>query len=201
MPDDSANRRESADERVTERPLPEGVIDEAERLTRLAREASDDTEAATYRRERDSLLADHEYTARVRSEEDDTLVLHPEEWVEDGTVHPDRIDDVDRGIERALEGHGRGEEWETVAKQNRDLADVVAQSHGDGHGKNARALADFANNHYAKPIEQLTAGEVEEFLTEYFPRNAFPTDDQKAVVEESVRLTFAAAGEESPYRH
>jgi hypothetical protein len=66
----------------------------------------------------------------------------------------------------------------------------VAGEHGAVHGANARALADFASNHYAKPIEDLTGGERAEFLEEYFPRNAFPTDDQKAVVEESVRLVF-----------
>ncbi len=184
-----------------DRPLPEAVVDEAERLTRLARQASDGAEERAYCEDRDSLLSEYGYTARVRSEDRDTLVLYPDEWVEEGVVYPDRIENIDRGIERPLEGPGTGAEWETVAGHNRDLAATVEASHGQTHGANARALADFASNHYAKPVERLTRSEVEEFLLEYFPRNAFPTDDQKAVVEESVRLTFVAAGEESPYRH
>jgi hypothetical protein len=200
MPDDERQEDRPADG-SRDPPLPDAVIEEAERLTRLARETSDEAEAAAYRTDRESLLMGHGYTARVRSEDRATLVLHPEEWVEDGTVHPDRIEDIDRGIERPLEGPGSSEQWKSVAEHNRDLAEKVAQAHGDTHGRNALALADFASNHYAKPIEQLSGGEVEEFLTEYFPRNAFPTDDQKTVVGESVRLCFEAAGEESPYRH
>lgn len=200
MPDDERQEDRPADG-SRDQPLPEAVVEEAERLTRLARETSDEAEAAAYRTDRDSLLVDHGYTARVRSEDRATLVLHPEEWVEDGTVHPDRIEDIDRGIERPLEGPGSSEQWKTVAEHNRDLAENVAQAHGDTHGRNARALADFASNHYAKPIEQLAKEEVEEFLTEYFPRNAFPTDDQKTVVGESVQLCFETAGEQPPYRH
>lgn len=195
--DDATNKRgESADTT-----LPDDIIDEAERLTRLAREASDEAEVTAYRTERDRLVAEYDYVARVRSDDRETLVLYPQEWTADGTVYPDRIDDIDRGIERPLEGPGASEEWETVAAHNRELAKRVRESHGSVHGANARTLADFASNHYAKPIEQLTSDEIEEFLTEYFVRNAFPTDDQKAVVEESVRVVFDVAGEQPPYRH
>ena len=181
--------------------IPPDAVDEAERLTRLARDALDDGEADAYREERSRHLSEHGYTARVREEDRAVLVLHPEEWVEDGTVYPSRIDDLDRGIERPLEGPGAAEQWETVAEHNRALAESVADDYREAHVANARALADFASNHYAKPVEALTRAEVEEFLLEYFPRNAFPSDDQKAVVEESVQLVFDAAGEQSPYRH
>ena len=170
----------------TDSAVPPDVVDEAERLTRLAREARDDAETAVYLDDRDALVAEHDFVARVREENDDTLVLYPDEWVEDGTVYPDRIEDVDRGIERPLEGSGAAEDWDSVEAQNRDVAETVADEHGDIHGQNAHALADFAGNHYAKPIAELTQGETQEFLREYFPRNAFPSDDQKAVVEESV---------------
>lgn len=179
-------------------PLPPELIDDAERLTRLARNAVDDAEADAYRKNRENLLMDHGYTARVREEGRDTLVLYPSEWVEDETIRPDRVDDIDRGIEIPLEGPGSGDNWETVDEHNRDVAETVAREHGDVHGANARALADFASNHYAKPVGELTDEEVTEFLTEYFPRNAFPTDDQKAVVGESVRLAFDAAGATGP---
>ena len=173
---------------------PEAVVDEAERLTRLARDAVDDSEAAAYRDARADLLAEYGYTARVREEGRDTLVLHPAEWVVDGTVRPERVEDTGRGIERPLEGPGEAEEWEVVAEHNREVAEAVAAAHGEIHGANARALAEFASNHYAKPVGDLAPEERAEFLEEYFPRNAFPSDDQKAVVEESVRLVYDGIG-------
>lgn len=173
--------------------LPEELVDEAERLTRLARDAIDDNEARAYLDDREALLTEYDYRARVREDDRDTLVLYPEEWTEDGTVYPQRIDDLDRGIERPLEGPGASDEWEAVESHNREIAETVAAEHGDVHGANAHALADFAGNHYAKAIGKLTREELEEFLAEYFPRNAFPSDDQRAVVEESVRLTVEAA--------
>ncbi|MEF8784037.1 MAG: rnhA operon protein [Haloarculaceae archaeon] len=180
------------DETPDEQELPGDVVSEAERLTRLAREAVDDNEARAYREARADLLADYDFEARVRQEDRDTLVLYPSEWVVDGTVHPDRIEDIDRGIEQPLEGPGEADEWEAVAEHNRTVAEAVAAEHGEVHGANAHAIADFASNHYAKPIGDLTREERAEFLTEYFPRNAFPSDDQKAVVEESVRLVLEA---------
>lgn len=185
------------DETPDEQELPGDVVSEAERLTRLAREAVDENEAEAYREARADLLADHDFEARVREENRDTLVLYPSEWVVDGTVHPDRIEDIDRGIERPLEGPGEADEWETIAEHNHEIAEAVAEEHGEVHGANAHAMADFASNHYAKPIGDLTREEREEFLTEYFPRNAFPSDDQKAVVEESVRLVLEAVEDAS----
>jgi hypothetical protein len=178
----------------TDEEVPPAVVNEAERLTRLAREAVDDAEATAYIEDRDELAAEYDFAARVREDEDDTLVLYPKEWVEDGTVHPDRIEDIDRGIERPLEGSGSAEDWATIEAENREAAETVAADHGTVHGQNAHALADFAGNHYAKPIAELTREETREFLEEYFPRNAFPSDDQKAVVEESVALAAEAAG-------
>ena len=168
-------------------PLPDGVVDEAERLTRLAREAIDEDEAAAYREARAALLADHDYTARIR-EEDDTLVVHPAEWMEDGTVYPERIDDLDRGIERSLSGAGDPDDWEAVREHNEAIVETVETEYNSTHAANAEALAEFMNNHYAKPIEQATEAELTEFLEEYYPRNVWPTDDQKAVVEESVAV-------------
>jgi hypothetical protein len=178
----------------TDEEVPPEVVEEAERLTRLARDAIDEEETAAYLDHRDELVADHDFVARVREEDNDTLVLYPEEWVEDGTVYPGQIEDVDRGIERPLEGAGSSEQWETIESQNREAARTVAAEHGEVHGQNAHALADFASNHYAKSIASLTREETQEFLREYFPRNAFPSEDQKAVVEESVTLAVEAAG-------
>lgn len=179
--------------------LPKEVVDEAERLTRLAREAVDEAEARAYRRERDGVLADHGYAARVRTDDDgDVLACYPTDWVEDGVVRPDRVDDVDRGVERRLSGPGAGDDWEEVAAGNDALVERVREAHGEVHGANARALADFAGNHYAKAVTELTRAELLEFRDEYFPRNAWPTDEQSAAVDQSIRLTFAVADARCP---
>ncbi|MCU4718591.1 DUF7108 domain-containing protein [Halapricum hydrolyticum] len=172
--------------------LPDNVVEEAERLTRLARRASGE-EAQAYRRDREEILAEYGYTARIR-EEDDTLVCHPEEWIdEEGLVRTERIEDLSRGVERPLSGPGEPEEWEAVASHNFEVADRVADEHGEPHGETARALAEFANNHYAKPIESLTEAELTEFREEYFPRNAWPSDDQREQLSLSIEYTVGEA--------
>lgn len=178
---------------------PAAVVEAAERLTRRAREAVDEAEAAAYLRDRDERLAGHGYTARVREDDSrDVLVLHPERWTEDGTIRTDRIEDIDRGVEVPLSGPGEADDWAAVDEHNRDLVATVREYHGEVHAANAAALADFMGNHYAKPIESATRSELLEFLEEYFPRNAWPTDEQRAVVEKSVRVTFDAADERCP---
>lgn len=175
----------------TDSALPDAVIDDAERLTKLAINAIDDAEARAYRDDRDRRLARHDYTARVREDDTrDVLVCHPVEWVEDGQIRPERIDDLDRGIERALSGPGEGADWETVAAHNDELVATVADNEGEIHGENARALADFASNHYAKPIEELTREELLEFREDYFERNVWPSERQRTLLEESLRLVF-----------
>jgi len=174
--------------------VPAAVADEAERLTRLAREAVDDNEAAARRERCDDLLAEYGFTARIRDDDGDAvLVLHPEEWLVDGVVDIERVDDTDRAVERRLSGTGDGEDWERVAAHNRRVAERVEREHGRPHGENADALATFASNHYAKPIGKLTPAEREEFLSEYFPRNAWPTAEQSAAVEESVDIVLDVA--------
>ena len=182
---------------MAEDPLPEAVIEQATQLTRWARRAAQPA-ATTYRERRTELVAAHGYTARVREGATDVLVLYPDEWVVDGTVRRDRIDDLNRGIERPLGGDTPDEDWEQVWTHNRELADTVETDHGSVHGANAQALAEFASNHYLARVEQLSVAALREFITEYFPRNAWPSAEQKAVVEESVRLTFVTAGEPEP---
>jgi hypothetical protein len=176
--------------------LPEATVKQAERFTRLARDAVDDSEAEAYREERAELLADLGFTARVR--EDDTgatLVLHPEEWKEEGTIRTDRIEDTGRAAEVSLSGPGDPDEWESVEEHNREIVSQVREAYGDVHGDNAAAFADFMGNHYARPVDSATSGEVAEFLDEYYPRNAWPTEKQRAVVEESIDLAFEVADE------
>jgi len=179
--------------------LPAAVVEEAERLTRLAREATDDAEREHYEADRADLLAEYGFTARVRREDDgETLVLHPGEWVDDGLIHPDRVEEIDRAVEVPLSGVGDPDEGDELDARNREVVAAVRDAHGDVHGDNAAAFADFMGNHYAKPVESATAGEVREFIEEYFPRNAWPDAEQRAAVGESVRLVFEVAGEPVP---
>ncbi|MFB6105496.1 MAG: rnhA operon protein [Halobacteriaceae archaeon] len=179
--------------------LPEETVDEAERLSRLARRAVDESEAAAYRERRAELLDAHDFVARVRrAGEDETLVCHPAEWVEDGTVRTDRIEDTDRAVEVPLTGAGDPDDWAAVDERNREIAAQVRAEHGDVHGDTAAALADFMSNHYAKPIPSASAEELEEFRTEYFPRNAWPSDEQQSALDRSLRRCFEAAGVTPP---
>ncbi|MFC6836516.1 DUF7108 family protein [Halomarina ordinaria] len=174
--------------------VPDDIVTEATRLTRNARDAVDPAEARAARERRDDLVAAHDFVARER-EEDATLVLYPEEWLEGETVRIECIDDTDRAIERPLEGPGNEADWESVEAHNRAVAERVAEVHGSTHGENAAAFADFMGNHYARPIETATASMREEFLTEYYPRNAWPSKEQRAVVEKSLDLTVRTARE------
>ncbi|GGN85808.1 MULTISPECIES: DUF7108 family protein [Haloarcula] len=179
--------------------LPSETVDEVERLTRLAREAVDEDEAAAYRAERAALLDERGYTSRIREEDTgEILVCHPAEWVEDGVIRPDRVEDTDRGVEVRLSGPEAPDEWETVEEQNRRVVDAVRADYGDVHGATADALADFMGNHYAKPIADATTDELREFREEYFQRNVWPTDEQRALLEESVRVTVEKAGGRLP---
>jgi hypothetical protein len=184
-----------ADEDETE--LPEDLQKEAERLTRLARDVPDPAEAAAHRDRRDSLLEEYDYTARYR-EEDDTLVLNPAEWFEEGVVDVENIDDLSRAVERPLSGAGADDDWREVERHNAALVDRVDAEHGPVHAANARAFADFLGNHYTRTVDAVSGREIREFLDEYYPRNAWPTDEQKSVVEESLGLLFATADVELP---
>ncbi|MFB6310706.1 MAG: rnhA operon protein [Salinirussus sp.] len=178
--------------------LPDDVVDAAERLTRLAREAVDDTEAAAYRADRDAALADYGYAARVREDDDgDVLVLYPSEWLEDGVIRVEAVQDRSRAEEIQLTGTGEETDWDAVDAHNRSVAETVEAEHGPVHGATARALADFAGNHYAKRIETLAPEERRTFKEEYFERNAWPTEAQRDVIDESVQLTVRAAKEKS----
>ena len=175
--------------------LPDDVTARARTLTRRIREAVDDEERAAYREERAGLLAEHGYVSRVREDDTgETLVLYPEEWVDDGVVQVDRIEDTDRAVERSLSGVGSAD-WETVEAHNRAVAERVRAEHGEVHGGNAHAFADFMSNHYAKRVETATPEEREEFREEYLPRNAWPTEAQREAVERSLRLVEEVAVE------
>jgi hypothetical protein len=179
--------------------LPPGVVDAAVRLSRLARNTDDAEEAAGHRSERADLLREYGYRARVRTNNDRAvLVCYPSDWRVDGVVDPDRIDDLDRAVERPLTGPGDPDDWEAIEAHNRAVAADVADSHGWVHGATADAFADFMGNHYARRVETAGPAECREFLEDYLPRNAWPSDEQLARAEESVQLVFQTADTEPP---
>ena len=179
--------------------LPPEVVESAERLTRLARRAVDDAEADAYRADRDARLAEYGFRARVREEADrDVLVCYPAEWMAGGTVQLDRIEDRSRAVEVPLGGVGAESEWEAVEAHNRELVERVADEAGAVHAANARAFADFMGNHYVRRMETAGQRELRDFLTEYYPRNAWPSDEQREAVYESLRLVFEVAEAEVP---
>jgi hypothetical protein len=199
--DGAARERDEDADDPTNGDLPREVVDEVERLTRLARTAVDGDEIEAYERRRDELLEDHDFTARIRDDDgDDVLVCHPAEWHDDenGVIRTDRIEDVDRAVEVPLEGTGDPDDWDDVDEHNRDVVAAVRAAHGDVHGDNAAMLADFAGNHYAKPIESLTDAELVEFRTEYAVRNAWPTEKQRELLAESIELVLEVTGESPP---
>ncbi|WP_436344317.1 DUF7108 family protein [Natronorubrum sp. FCH18a] len=183
--------------------LPPEIVDEVERLTRLERTVSDEGEARAHAERREQLLDEHDFTSRIRDDDgDDVLVLHPEEWHDDeeGVIRTDRIDDISRGVEVPLEGTADPDDWDAVEAHNRNLVERVREHHGDVHGDNASLLADFVGNHYAKRIEDLTGAELREFRSEYFVRNAWPSDAQRDAIEESIALVYETAGVSVPER-
>lgn len=174
--------------------LSEDVVETAVELTRRARNARDDEEAAAHRERRTELLDDESFTARVREDDDrDVLVLYPDEWLDEGTLRRDRIEDLGRAVEVPLSGPGDPDDWDAVAAYNDAAVERVAERHGPVHEANAAAFADFMGNHLAKPVDAATPDEVRRFVEDYYPRNAWPSDEERAVVEESVELAVAAA--------
>jgi len=164
--------------------LPPDAVEAAERLTKLARQVGDEAEADAYRQRRAETLAEHDYTARVR-DEDETLVCHPAEWIEDGTVILDRIEDTDRAVEVSLAATDDGS-WEEIEAHNSTLVEAVEAEYGAVHAQNVRAFADFMGNHYLGRVDEATDEQIAEFTNEYFPRNAWPDKKQREVVETSL---------------
>ncbi len=180
--------------------IPETAIEEAARLTRHARAAVDDEEAAAYRERRDELLAEYELIPRVRDDPDGTvLVCYPDTWVDgSGVVLPEAIEDTDEAVEVRLSGRPEGGSFEEADAHNRDLVEAVREEHGEVHAANATAFADFMGNHHAARVETATAADIQEFQNEYYPRNVWPTPEQAAVVDQSLRYVFEVAGEPFP---
>jgi hypothetical protein len=160
-------------------------VDEAARLSRVA--LSGDDEA---RERRDALAEEHGYEARVR--EDGVLVLHPADWLdEDGVVDMEAFD-ADEAYEVPLNGRGYGEA--------RDANDSLLGEFEEGEGAreedvfNARAFAEFCENHHATAVENVGEEHVCEFLNEYYVRNVWGSVVGEVRVVESLWLLLDEAG-------
>lgn len=178
-------------------PLPAPLREDARRLTRLARQAGDEREARAYREDRDKRLAAHDYTARIR-DDDDTLVIYPDEWLVDGEVRVERVDDTNNAYELPLSGAGDPDDWTAVERHNAEVVAAVGDQFDDTHRANARAFADFMGNHYARRVESATPEECREFLTDYYPRNVWLDEQAAAVVRTSLQCVFTVTQQPFP---
>lgn len=168
--------------------LPHNVRERAIALARSLR----DTESDETERTLTTLLERYGFRPRIRFD-DAVLVCYPTEWEEDGMVHPTDIDDIDRAIELPFTEDEKVA-WETIATENARIVEDVRSQYGEAHGVNAEAFADFMNNHRAQSIRNATDKDVEEFLTNYYQRNVWPSDEQASLVETSVAIARRSAG-------
>lgn len=179
--------------------LPQAVVDRAVALTRSARRAGDAGTASALERSRDRMLETFGFEARIRESDDGAvLVCYPTEWLEDGVARLDRIKDRSRAIERSVSAESADAGFDEVDGHNREIVAAVESIAGSDHAANVTAFADFMGNHRLRPLEMATTADVKEFLDEFYPRNAWPTDKQETRVEESLRLAFEEANAPVP---
>jgi len=99
---DGERDADADDDRVPD--VPADTVDEAERLT----PARPTDRGRGGRRVLPRAARRTSHRSRLRPaaprEEDDTLVLYPDEWMDDGTVQLDRIETTDRAVEVSLSG-------------------------------------------------------------------------------------------------
>ncbi|MFP4530308.1 MAG: rnhA operon protein, partial [Halodesulfurarchaeum sp.] len=178
--------------------LPDPVFDAARAMTRAIRRETH-SDPATIRERRDRLLDRHGYAARVREDESGpVLVCYPDHWLEDGTFQPENMESTENAVEGPLYSVPEGDSWAAIEAHNEALVERVADQFGEPHGTNAEAFGTYMANHHAARIEAATATEIEDFLAEYFPRNAWPSRAEAAAVERSLELLFEVAGEPFP---
>jgi hypothetical protein len=162
-------------------------VDEAARLSRVAL-SGDDVMREDARTERDELAAEHGYEARVR--EDRVLVLHPAGWLdEDGVVDMDAFD-ADEAYEVPLDGGG----YDEARAYNDTLLEEFEEDASEADVFNARAFAEFCENHHATAVKNVSEEHVHEFIDDYYVRNVWASEEAEERVEESLRLLLREAG-------
>ena len=118
-----------------------------------------------------ALAAENGFVARLR--DDETLVLYPDDWVVDGKVDLERIDDTDRAYEIPLSE--KGESWEDVHSYNSDVIEKLSEMEEitETEVSNAEYFVEFVENHYILPVDEVSQKHVREFLEDYYPRNVW----------------------------
>ncbi|MDZ7688361.1 MAG: rnhA operon protein [Halobacteriales archaeon] len=163
-------------------------VNETARLTRVAL-SDDDEMREEARTRRDEIAGERGYEARLR--DDGVLVLHPAEWLDnDGVVDLEAFD-ADEAYEVPLDGEGYGE----ARSSNDTLLDGFEEMDGTEEDDvfNARAFAEFCENHHATAVENVSEEHVREFLEDYYVRNVWASDEAEERVEESLRLLLREA--------
>lgn len=178
--------------------LPEEIVEKAVELSQKAQHPQLPTDR--FERERDALVSEYGFRARIRDDDSrgPVLVCYPDDWLSEGTVRLSRVDNTDRAVERPLFTVETDQTWERVYSHNEEVVTQVFNEFGEVHGENAQAFADYMSNHYKRQVESAGSHELNEFLNEYYPRNAWPSEAQKRVVEESLRLVFTVTGTQPP---
>jgi hypothetical protein len=157
-------------------------VEEAARLTRVAVSGDDGA-----RERRDAVAEERGYRAWER--EDGTLVLHPKEWLDDGVIDMDAFE-ADEAYEVPLEGEG----YEEARGANDSLLEGFEAGASEQDVFNARAFAEFCENHHATAVENVSERHVREFLEEYYVRNVWAPEEAEERVEESLRTLLREAG-------
>ncbi|MDZ7849318.1 MAG: rnhA operon protein [Halodesulfurarchaeum sp.] len=178
--------------------LPDSVFETVRAMTRTIRRETH-SDPVAIRERRDTLLDRYGYAARVREDQSDpVLVCYPDHWLADGTFQPEHLESTENAVEGPLYSLPQGDSWAAIEAHNEALAERVAEQFGETHGANAAAFGTYMANHHAARIEAATSVEIEDFLAEYFPRNAWPSGTEAAAVETSLERVFAVAGEPFP---
>lgn len=153
--------------------------------------SSDRTDVQEIRRERDAIAERHGYGVRLR-DADDVLVCYPLDWLDDGTVDLDSVEDLDRAVEVSL--GGGSDDVADVRDANDAVVEPVLEEADDAVGYDAAAFAEYCENHHRARLGEVSRTQVERFLEEYYPRNVWPPDGAEDRVEEALRRVLDRAG-------
>lgn len=159
-------------------------VDEAVRLTRIGMSGNDEA-----REKRNRIAEQNGYVPRER--DDGVLVLHPEDWIEDGVVDLDAFD-ADDAYEIPLDGRGFEEAREANDAVVEEFATGTETDEADVF--NARSFCEFCENHHSVAIENATAEQVDEFINEYYVRNVWASQEAERRLESSLEKLFEFVG-------
>lgn len=129
------------------------------------------------------LAGEHGYRARLR--EDEVLVLHPEDWLdEEGVLRGDV--DADEALEIAIGDSGGAEE---ARQRNDDVLEGFERRIEDEEVRfNVERFAEYCENHHGVAVDEVTARQVDEFVDEYYVRNVWSSESAEEKLERSLEM-------------